>query len=60
MHDSMKDSRLFGMTISSSSDEAMPSNITAAGKSGTTTSYNDLWFVGYTPYYTMGIWSWIR
>ena len=57
MRDSMKDSRLFGMTISSSSDEAMPSNITAAGKSGTTTSYNDLWFVGYTPYYTMGIWS---
>lgn len=57
MRDSMKESRLYGMSISSSSDEAMPSNITAAGKSGTTTSYNDLWFVGYTPYYTMGIWS---
>ena len=30
--------------------------MTAAGKSGTTTSNNDVWFVGYTPYYTAGIW----
>ena len=27
-----------------------------AGKSGTTNDANDLWFIGYSPYYTMGIW----
>ena len=29
----------------------------AAGKSGTTTRNIDVWFVGYTPYYTAGIWA---
>jgi len=28
-----------------------------AGKSGSTTDNNDVWFVGYSPYYTCGIWS---
>lgn len=28
-----------------------------AGKSGTTTSGSDVWFIGYSPYYTCGIWS---
>ena len=32
-------------------------NMPAAGKTGTTEAYNDLWFVGYTPYYTCAVWS---
>lgn len=31
--------------------------MSAAGKSGTTTSNNDVWFVGFTPYYTAGVWG---
>ena len=31
-------------------------NMTVAGKTGTTDAYNDLWFVGYTPYYTCAVW----
>jgi len=31
--------------------------MTAAGKTGTTSDYNDVWFSGYTPYYTATTWS---
>ncbi len=31
--------------------------MTIAGKSGSTTDSNDVWFVGYSPYYTCSIWS---
>ena len=27
-----------------------------AGKTGTSQSFRDAWFLGYTPYYTMGVW----
>ena len=32
-------------------------NMPVAGKTGTTEDYNDLWFVGYTPYYTCAVWA---
>lgn len=32
-------------------------NMSIAGKSGSTTDHNDIWFVGYSPYVTCGIWS---
>ena len=32
---------------------AMP----VAGKTGTTSDYRDIWFAGYTPYYTCSIWG---
>lgn len=28
-----------------------------AGKTGTTSDYRDLWFAGYTPYYTCAVWA---
>lgn len=28
-----------------------------AGKTGTTSDYRDIWFVGYTPYYTCSVWG---
>ena len=31
--------------------------LTTAGKSGTTTSNRDLWFAGYSPYYTCAVWG---
>lgn len=32
-------------------------NMPVAGKTGTTTSNVDLWFCGYTPYYTCAVWG---
>ena len=60
MSESMEANRHFSgseMSVNSTSTRAALSGMSAAGKSGTTTANNDIWFVGYTPYYTAGIWG---
>ena len=37
--------------------QAQLSNMTVAGKTGSTNTNNDRWFVGYTPYYTAAVWT---
>ncbi|MFX3839217.1 hypothetical protein ACJBS6_11360, partial [Streptococcus suis] len=34
----------------------VPRKVDVAGKTGTTNNSNDLWFVGYTPELSMGVW----
>ncbi len=53
--DAMKDvvSSESGTAYGLISAGAMP----VAGKTGTTSSYKDIWFAGYTPYYTCCVWG---
>ncbi|MDO5016243.1 MAG: transglycosylase domain-containing protein [Eubacteriales bacterium] len=37
-------------------NDAKPTNTIAAGKTGTTEFFRDVWFCGYTPYYTAAVW----
>ena len=46
-----------GVSVNSTSTRAHLDNMSCAGKSGTTTSNRDIWFVGFTPYYTAGVWG---
>lgn len=60
MQDAMQANSMFtrpGAQISSTGTTAALSNMSCAGKSGTTTSNVDVWFVGFTPHYTAGIWG---
>ncbi len=57
MADSMESNRKFGSSINSTSVRSNISGMSNAGKSGTTSNNNDIWFVGYTPYYTAGVWA---
>lgn len=45
------------VSVTSTSTRAHFSKMSLAGKSGTTTNNNDIWFVGYSPYYTAGVWA---
>ena len=60
MKDSMIGNRKFarpGAGPSATSTRAKLADMSCAGKSGTTTGNNDIWFVGFTPYYSAGIWA---
>ncbi|MDO4962162.1 MAG: transglycosylase domain-containing protein [Eubacteriales bacterium] len=46
-----------GYTVNNTSSRCRLDNMIAAGKSGTTTKNVDVWFVGFTPYYTAGVWA---
>lgn len=46
-----------GPNVTSTSTRAHFDGMSLAGKSGTTSNNNDIWFVGYSPYYTAGIWG---
>lgn len=47
---------LRNVVSSGSGSSAALSGMTVAGKTGTTDSKFDRWFVGYTPYYTAAVW----
>ena len=59
MADSMISKNIYSgsITVNTTSTRAHFSGQDQAGKSGTTTNNNDVWFVGYTPYYTAGVWG---
>ena len=44
------------VTSGTASKMTLDSKVNVAGKTGTTSSDNDRWFVGYSPYYLGGVW----
>ncbi|OON87183.1 penicillin-binding protein [Oribacterium sp. C9] len=59
MSQSMLPNRAYAATINvnSTSTRAHFDGMSLAGKSGTTTKDVDIWFVGFSPYYTAGVWG---
>ncbi|MCL2099170.1 MAG: transglycosylase domain-containing protein [Oscillospiraceae bacterium] len=50
--------RLLQGVVDSGTARSLPmrNSVQVAGKTGTTNSEKDLWFIGYTPYYLCGVW----
>ncbi len=44
------------VTQGTATSAKLSNNMPAAGKTGTTSSFKDKWFIGYTPYYSGGVW----
>lgn len=45
------------VTVGTGSRVRFSNSMAIAGKTGTSTDYKDLWFSGYTPYYTCTVWT---
>lgn len=52
INDMLKSVVLYGTGVGAQ----LPNNIDTCGKTGTTDSSKDRWFVGYTPYYVAAVW----
>lgn len=63
-HETVKDSTAYLLTsamedvVTKGTGTALKlGSMPVAGKTGTTSDYNDVWFAGYTPYYTATVWA---